>query len=302
VFRGLVDRTAGGGCSQCQGRLLRAHSHTFHHLLLQVSGIIAPLLLQELDACQQVIVRRERELEKERKRGQRHVLEASRNRDQYHRLVHVAQDSASAAAAGTASPLKLSFRDTLPSLAEEDMQVMGPSVARNTQSLRQRTPSTMSRPTSAGDGHGGRSVPPSPRVVAGSLDGSGRWQGRMLTTHVSSSSQDDWVFSPGEAEAGRPASAMSRQASSSQRSSSSRGGRSVAGGKSSGSIAIAAGKVRQIADPASQLLNQLHKIIFVTQLPPDPTPNVARHVIELYVGPSLSIANISCPCRHCRFR
>lgn len=250
----------------------------------QVCGIIAPLLLRELDACNAIVARRDRELEKERKRRQRHVMEASRNMEQYYRLFNASQDpglggNPSTPTSGTQSPLKLSFRDTLPSLPED-----GPGAE-----VHRRRPASVasSRPASATHG---RSVPPSPMVsVVGPLDGSGRWRGgRTLTTHGSSSSQDSVFQSDASPEAGAegapvppsPSKHASRGASSA-RLRSSRG--STAGGRpTAGSIAIAPSKVRQISDPASQLLNQLHKIIYVTQLPPDSAPNVARHVIELY--------------------
>ncbi|XP_077978280.1 serine/threonine-protein kinase Nek10-like [Glandiceps talaboti] len=47
-------------------------------------------------------------------------------------------------------------------------------------------------------------------------------------------------------------------------------------------LTISPRKVRQINDPIMQMLNQLHKIIFVTQLPPTLAQNPRRRVIERF--------------------
>ena len=40
--------------------------------------------------------------------------------------------------------------------------------------------------------------------------------------------------------------------------------------------------VREISDPISQLMVQLHKLVFVTQLPPSPAPSMRRLLVEHY--------------------
>eukprot|EP00795_Rhopilema_esculentum_P013959 gene13959-4919_t len=47
-------------------------------------------------------------------------------------------------------------------------------------------------------------------------------------------------------------------------------------------LSISPRKVRQINDPILQFLNQLHKIVYITQLPPPLTPNPQRRVIEQF--------------------
>lgn len=47
-------------------------------------------------------------------------------------------------------------------------------------------------------------------------------------------------------------------------------------------LSISPRKVRQINDPISQILNQLHKIIFITQLPPTLSPNPQRRIVEQF--------------------
>ncbi|XP_035172598.1 serine/threonine-protein kinase Nek10 isoform X2 [Oxyura jamaicensis] len=47
-------------------------------------------------------------------------------------------------------------------------------------------------------------------------------------------------------------------------------------------IAVSQRKVRQISDPVQQILIQLHKIIFITQLPPALQCNLKRRVIERF--------------------
>ncbi|XP_028393171.1 serine/threonine-protein kinase Nek10-like [Dendronephthya gigantea] len=47
-------------------------------------------------------------------------------------------------------------------------------------------------------------------------------------------------------------------------------------------LSISPRKVRQINDPILQILNQLHKIIFITQLPPTFTSNANRRIVEKF--------------------
>uniref|UniRef100_A0A8C2WH82 Protein kinase domain-containing protein n=1 Tax=Cyclopterus lumpus TaxID=8103 RepID=A0A8C2WH82_CYCLU len=51
-------------------------------------------------------------------------------------------------------------------------------------------------------------------------------------------------------------------------------------GSVSAGICVSQDKVRQIRDPIQRLLVQLHKIIYITQLPPAPHHNIKRRVIE----------------------
>ncbi|XP_021244513.1 serine/threonine-protein kinase Nek10 isoform X2 [Numida meleagris] len=50
----------------------------------------------------------------------------------------------------------------------------------------------------------------------------------------------------------------------------------------SAGIAVSQRKVRQISDPVQQILIQLHKIIFITQLPPPLQCNLKRRIIERF--------------------
>uniref|UniRef100_UPI0037E7F4D2 serine/threonine-protein kinase Nek10 n=1 Tax=Semicossyphus pulcher TaxID=241346 RepID=UPI0037E7F4D2 len=50
----------------------------------------------------------------------------------------------------------------------------------------------------------------------------------------------------------------------------------------SAGICVAQKKLRQIDDPIQRLLVQLHKIIYITQLPPAPHQNIKRRVIERF--------------------
>uniref|UniRef100_F6SLU2 NIMA related kinase 10 n=1 Tax=Ornithorhynchus anatinus TaxID=9258 RepID=F6SLU2_ORNAN len=50
----------------------------------------------------------------------------------------------------------------------------------------------------------------------------------------------------------------------------------------SAGIAVSQRKVRQISDPIQQILTQLHKVIYITQLPPALHHNLKRRVIERF--------------------
>uniref|UniRef100_A0A669P9M3 NIMA related kinase 10 n=1 Tax=Phasianus colchicus TaxID=9054 RepID=A0A669P9M3_PHACC len=58
--------------------------------------------------------------------------------------------------------------------------------------------------------------------------------------------------------------------------------RPVLSSTASAGIAVSQRKVRQISDPVQQILIQLHKIIFITQLPPALQCNLKRRVIERF--------------------
>ncbi|XP_074540311.1 serine/threonine-protein kinase Nek10 [Halichoeres trimaculatus] len=50
----------------------------------------------------------------------------------------------------------------------------------------------------------------------------------------------------------------------------------------SAGICVSQKKLRQIDDPVQRLLMQLHKIVFITQLPPSPNNNIKRRLIERF--------------------
>ncbi|XP_069770121.1 serine/threonine-protein kinase Nek10 isoform X2 [Narcine bancroftii] len=64
----------------------------------------------------------------------------------------------------------------------------------------------------------------------------------------------------------------------------------------SAGIAVSHRKVRQISDPIQQILIQLHKIIYITQLPPTLHPNFRKSVIERFkkslFGPQSNPCNL----------
>ncbi len=53
------------------------------------------------------------------------------------------------------------------------------------------------------------------------------------------------------------------------------------------------------ADPASQMLNQLHKIVFVTQLPPDMGDGHSNAQVSLFLSPFVCCVLCVCVCVCC---
>ena len=49
-----------------------------------------------------------------------------------------------------------------------------------------------------------------------------------------------------------------------------------------GTLTISTSRVQKINDPIQQMLHQLHKIIYITQLPPTLSLNMRRRVIEQF--------------------
>ncbi|XP_063778325.1 serine/threonine-protein kinase Nek10 isoform X3 [Pseudophryne corroboree] len=62
----------------------------------------------------------------------------------------------------------------------------------------------------------------------------------------------------------------------------------------SAGIAVSQRKVRQISDPIQQILIQLHKIIYITQLPPALQDNLKRRVVERYKKSLFSLQSNPC--------
>ncbi|XP_076465974.1 serine/threonine-protein kinase Nek10-like [Babylonia areolata] len=52
--------------------------------------------------------------------------------------------------------------------------------------------------------------------------------------------------------------------------------------KSAAMLTISPNRLREISDPILQMLHQLHKMVYITQLPPTLEPNPHRHMIEQY--------------------
>ncbi|KAJ1626284.1 hypothetical protein T492DRAFT_1033959, partial [Pavlovales sp. CCMP2436] len=55
-----------------------------------------------------------------------------------------------------------------------------------------------------------------------------------------------------------------------------------AGSGRSGLLSISPHRVREISDPTALLLNQLHKVLFIDQLPPSLAQNHERALVERY--------------------
>merc|ERR1740130_338267 len=47
-------------------------------------------------------------------------------------------------------------------------------------------------------------------------------------------------------------------------------------------LSISLNRIREINDPCSRILNQLHKILFISQLPPSMSLSFERSVVEKY--------------------
>ncbi|XP_075067368.1 serine/threonine-protein kinase Nek10 [Mixophyes fleayi] len=62
----------------------------------------------------------------------------------------------------------------------------------------------------------------------------------------------------------------------------------------SAGIAVSQRKVRQISDPIQQILMQLHKIIYIAQLPPALHDNLKRRVVERYKKSLFSLQSNPC--------
>ncbi|XP_006813980.1 serine/threonine-protein kinase Nek10-like [Saccoglossus kowalevskii] len=289
--------------------------------IVQVAGAISDILLIYMDKLRLNQISMEKKLDRERKRTQRHFNEATHNMQNYHRLFLASQErydkllaSSSGGAASIRSdsdmsdnvfdgcehesnaelktinkhrlienchavPITLEPEKDVFSGAEEDDT--GYKTDGGTSSLENSGNST-----SLGISFDSHRITPRPPSGKGSLTLD------IPTVNHSKSACSSGSPSPNEVSSATPPVSSERtgllrsQSSSLVEMALRRGGQSSQlrnrPPSATATLTISPRKVRQINDPIMQMLNQLHKIIFVTQLPPTLAQNPKRRVIERF--------------------
>nr|CAB3264284.1 serine/threonine-protein kinase Nek10 [Phallusia mammillata] len=258
--------------------------------IVAVSGFISEQILKYTDQITGLYLVAEKRVEKERRRTQHHFYEARRNRQDYQTLFQASQESSerssktfeisngSVTSQGNdeSAPSRSNSSDTdvfANDVSDEPTDTSGfhsaaSNVTKQTNVANNEKGETpvkkiRIRPVSAGTR---QPHPPSPdlrnaaprRALSFDLTGIQKEEARTASLNRISTSRD---FSRGQFSArGRP-------------------------GSSSGSakmLSISPSKLRQISDPVQQTLIQLHKIIFIDQLPPTSNVNYRRQIISRY--------------------
>ncbi|XP_060555382.1 serine/threonine-protein kinase Nek10-like isoform X1 [Ruditapes philippinarum] len=291
---------------------------------VQLAGEMSDMILRHMDSLQTSQLTLERKLDRERKRTQKHFEEANRNMQKYHKICHITQEryeklanlGGSGGASGfkdgnmndsaydsQISPLVNSPEDTEPGGWSSDDDSC-PSSEYESQSRESSAGSTRS------GSHGLRrnktmsQLPPVP--TPRNRDN----YSQQLTVDIPNSSKisRDSGFGSGDPS---PVQGYSPSLSNGEhhkeffRSNSSpapkgqtKKSKTSKRPKSANTstLTISNRRVRQISDPITQMLHTLHKIIYISQLPPTLDPNPRRRVIERFkralFGPQSSSFNL----------
>ncbi|ELU13079.1 hypothetical protein CAPTEDRAFT_223592 [Capitella teleta] len=287
--------------------------------IVGVAAHIADRMLIHLDTEHRSRIQLSSRLEREKRRTQKHYYEANRNMQNYHRLFLVSQERydklVNLASSGGATSIKndeetdsadTSVFNEIQDTDGEDPQSLAEWVSEDD--------------SSEGDQPARSNVPRPPEGYPKGQRAKGHLESinQQLTLEIPSKCSRDSGISSGDPSPNTPqtnspsphcvsASAATKTSNHSPqftRPKSYPGGqRSVAGAAGAqlqglrktsagvrmrptsatpGTLTISPRKVREINDPISQMLNQLHKIIYITQLPPTLCHNQKRKVVERF--------------------
>lgn len=238
-----------------------------------VSSISAPML-RYTDNITKLYHKSERKLEKEQKRTQKNYHEAKRNMENYKNLFKASQEnsdriyrnfSLSNAHTFTQQEKFQSFNPTVSSPAIV-VPTSPPDVVKRLSSNEATSPasdiySETSSSSVADTAESRVPRPPRSRPTSGHRISKNREHCRALSFDISEqgSVRDTTLSRVGTATRGRPGSASN-----------------------AGTLTISPRKVRPIVDPVQTMLNQLHKIIYIDQLPPSSNMDFCRRIISRY--------------------
>uniref|UniRef100_A0A4X2M5R6 Serine/threonine-protein kinase Nek10 n=1 Tax=Vombatus ursinus TaxID=29139 RepID=A0A4X2M5R6_VOMUR len=232
--------------------------------VVEVSSMISDVMMKYLDGLSTSQLALEKKLERERRRTQRYFMEANRNAVTcHHELAILSHEnfekaSLSSSSSGGAS-LKSELSESADLPPESFQQPCGKDEDRacdeilsddnyNLENIEKDTYSELDDELDISDNSSNSSSSPLKESTFGILKRSFSASGGERQSHGRE-------YSGGIGSRPRPASA---------------------------GIAVSQRKVRQISDPIQQILIQLHKVIYITQLPPALHHNLKRRVIERF--------------------
>ncbi|XP_066440829.1 serine/threonine-protein kinase Nek10 isoform X3 [Eleutherodactylus coqui] len=260
--------------------------------IVEVCALISDVIMRYMDSLSSCQIALEKKLERERKRAQKYFIEANKNTVKYgHRHASLPYDqyekssmSSSSSSSGIASCKSDTSESTFipmgllqPHDTDKSSEVFLPDHSFSIDNLGK---GTLKRSISASGGEisqtkehmGSTSSKPRPALLPIDLllkvpSLVFRSQSRKLATSLGA----EW-----------PAHSFSTVVLHSLKHSASAG------------IAVSQRKVRQISDPIQQILIQLHKIIYITQLPPALHDDLKRKVVERYKKSLFSLQSNPC--------
>ncbi|XP_068944622.1 serine/threonine-protein kinase Nek10 isoform X3 [Petaurus breviceps papuanus] len=243
--------------------------------VVEVSSMISDVMMKYLDGLSTSQLALEKKLERERRRTQRYFMEANRNAVTcHHELAILSHEnfekaSLSSSSSGGAS-LKSELSESADLPPESFQQPCGKDEDRaceeilsddnyNLENIDKDIYSELDDELDISDNSSNSSSSPLKESTFGILKRSFSASGGERQSHGRE-------YTGGIASRPRPGLVLTVALSS----------------PASAGIAVSQRKVRQISDPIQQILIQLHKIIYITQLPPALHHNLKRRVIERF--------------------
>nr|XP_054408444.1 serine/threonine-protein kinase Nek10 isoform X17 [Pongo abelii] len=236
--------------------------------IVEVSSMISDVMMKYLDNLSKSQLSLEKKLERERRRTQRYFMEANRNTITcHHELTLLSHETFEKASLSSSSSGAASLKSELSESADLPPEGFQASYGKdedracdeilsddnfNLENTEKDTYSEVDDELDISDNSSSSSSSPLKESTFNILKRSFSASGGERQSQTSSIFRD---FTGGTGSRPRPASA---------------------------GIAVSQRKVRQISDPIQQILIQLHKIIYITQLPPALHHNLKRRVIERF--------------------
>ncbi|XP_078520087.1 serine/threonine-protein kinase Nek10 isoform X2 [Lissotriton helveticus] len=270
--------------------------------IVEVCALISDVMMKYLDGLSTSQLILEKKLDRERKRTQRYFSEANMNvvthRHQLAMLPHAAYSTSSLSSSSVATSFKSDFSESLllpigtfqPGAGDSISDAVFCDEIYSVESTEKECTSELEEDQDTSDNSSGYSTSPFKDSALGPSS-SPRLPRERKPSHSLSrpdkSTQGQGLLSK-NGSSRSPVSGSAKRSVSASGAERQPGAKDLTGGPSSkprpasAGIAVSQRKVRQISDPIQQILNQLHKIIYITQLPPPLQDHLKRRVIERY--------------------
>ncbi|KAM4705139.1 LOW QUALITY PROTEIN: serine/threonine-protein kinase Nek10 [Rhinophrynus dorsalis] len=231
--------------------------------VVEVCAFISDIMMKYIDGLSSCQFAMEKKLERERKRAQKHFIEANKNAMTYrHHLASLPQDNYEKSS-GSSSSSSSGMASCQSDFSESSLISMGILQPEN-----QEKKIDILFP------HDNYSVNNTEKDIFSELDDE-----LDTSDNFSCSSSNSFKgCNPGTLRRSVSATGEERLPQARERT----GSTGSIPRPASAGIAVSQRKVRQISDPIQQILIQLHKIIYITQLPPALHDNLKRRIIERY--------------------
>ncbi|XP_052258729.1 serine/threonine-protein kinase Nek10-like isoform X2 [Dreissena polymorpha] len=243
----------------------------------QLAGSLSDVILRHMDAVQAAQVSLQNKLDRERRKTQKHFVESNQLMQGYHRLFASPYRPCNL---GDSQGLGTSGCDSQQSSAlNSPMENESVSWTSDDDSWQSSECDSLSRESSAGSSRGGSQrlhshLPPVPTPHSLSQ------QLAVDIPQIAKVSRDSGFGSCDPSPVSPDARRYSRSYSTPGNSSGPK--KKTLKAKEPQTLTISNRRVRQINDPITQLLHTLHKIVYISQLPPTLSPNPRRRVIERF--------------------